>query len=70
MSATGKLLSLLRAFPLEEPTKKRFVDELMTWSAKFGDFENGDPELHHVAGTLYAEGNDDDAKFVASRAPS
>ena len=28
----------------------------MAWSAKFGEYENGDPELHHVAGTLYAEG--------------
>jgi len=25
------------------------------WSSKFGDFPAGDPELHHVAGTLYAE---------------
>ncbi|MCJ1400631.1 hypothetical protein MMC11_003839 [Xylographa trunciseda] len=51
----GKLLALLRAFPPEEPTKKRFVDEMMSWSVKFGEYENGDPELHHVAGTLYAE---------------
>jgi len=28
----------------------------MTWSAKYGEYESGDPELHHVAGTLYAEG--------------
>ena len=25
------------------------------WSSKFGEFPAGDPELHHVAGTLYAE---------------
>jgi golgi to ER traffic protein 4 len=25
------------------------------WSAKFGEYPAGDPELHHVAGTLYAE---------------
>ena len=30
----------------------------MGWSAKFGEYENGDPELHHVAGTLYAEGEE------------
>lgn len=29
---------------------------MMAWSAKYGDYENGDPELHHVAGTLYGEG--------------
>jgi hypothetical protein len=25
------------------------------WSSKFGDYPAGDPELHHVAGSLYAE---------------
>ena len=51
----GKLLTILRAFPPDEPTKKRFVGNMVAWSAKFGDYENGDPELNHVAGTLYAE---------------
>ncbi|KAL9075116.1 MAG: hypothetical protein Q9161_001801 [Pseudevernia consocians] len=51
----GKLLTLLRAFPPNEPTKKRFVSEMVAWSAKAGDYPNGDPELHHVAGTLFAE---------------
>ena len=52
----GKLLSLLRAFPPNEPTKKRFVSDMVAWSGKAGDYPNGDPELHHVAGTLFAEG--------------
>jgi len=26
------------------------------WSSKYGDFPAGDPELHHVAGSLYASG--------------
>ncbi|KAA6409138.1 MAG: DUF410 domain [Lasallia pustulata] len=51
----SKLLTLLRAFPPEEPTKKRFVEQMIAWSCTFGEFPNGDPELHHVAGTLYAE---------------
>lgn len=51
----GKLLSLLRAFPPNEPTKKRFVSDMVAWSGKAGDYPNGDPELHHVAGTLFAE---------------
>ena len=55
-STTGKLLALLRAFPPNEPTKKRFVSEMVAWSGKVGEYPNGDPELHHVAGTLYAEG--------------
>ncbi|MCJ1276916.1 hypothetical protein MMC21_004723 [Puttea exsequens] len=50
-----KLLTLLRAFPPNEPTKKRFVNEMIQWSGRVGDFLNGDPELHHVAGTLYSE---------------
>ena len=55
-STTGKLLALLRAFPPNEPTKKRFVSDMVAWSGKVGEYPNGDPELHHVAGTLYAEG--------------
>ena len=53
---TGKLLALLRAFPPNEPTKKRYVSEMLAWSGRAGEFPNGDPELHHVAGTLFAEG--------------
>ena len=55
---TGKLLTLLRAFPSNEPTKKRFVSEMIAWSGKAGDYPNGDPELHHVAGTLFADGTE------------
>lgn len=28
------------------------------WSAKFGEYPAGDPELHHVVGSLYAEEHD------------
>jgi hypothetical protein len=28
------------------------------WSAKYGDYPAGEPELHHVAGSLYAEEHD------------
>jgi len=51
----GKLLSLLRSFDSEEPTRKKFVDDMIGWSAKFGEYPAGEPELHHVAGALYAE---------------
>ncbi|OIW30076.1 DUF410-domain-containing protein [Coniochaeta ligniaria NRRL 30616] len=55
-SATkGKLLTLLRLFDSQEPTRKKFITELIAWSAKFGEYPAGDPELHHVVGTLYAD---------------
>lgn len=55
-SSKGKLLGLLRAFPKDEPTKKKFVGEMIAWSSKFGEYPAGDPEIHNVAGGLYAEG--------------
>ncbi|KAH8664098.1 hypothetical protein BX600DRAFT_481398 [Xylariales sp. PMI_506] len=51
----GRLLTCLRLFAAEEPTRKKFIGEMMGWSSKFGEFPAGDPELHHVAGSLYAE---------------
>ncbi|KAI6514955.1 hypothetical protein MCOR10_008385 [Pyricularia oryzae] len=51
----GKLLTLLRLFAPGEPTKNKFVTEMIGWSSKFGEYPAGDPELHHVAGSLYAE---------------
>ncbi|KAI7970093.1 hypothetical protein EIK77_001483 [Talaromyces pinophilus] len=29
---------------------------MIGWSSKFGPLERGDPELHHAAGSVYAEG--------------
>jgi hypothetical protein len=29
---------------------------MIGWSGRFGPVERGDPELHHAAGSLYAEG--------------
>ncbi|KAI9766817.1 MAG: protease B nonderepressible form [Geoglossum simile] len=54
----GKLIQLLRLFQPEEPSRKRFIGECIIWSSKFGEYPAGDPELHHVAGTLYAEEHD------------
>ncbi|KAH8898542.1 DUF410-domain-containing protein [Thozetella sp. PMI_491] len=51
----GKLLTCLRLFDSEEPTRKKFVDRAVGWSSKFGEYPAGDPELHHVTGSLYAE---------------
>ncbi|KAI9746320.1 MAG: hypothetical protein M1818_000031 [Claussenomyces sp. TS43310] len=54
----GKLLTLLRLFDAEEPTRKKFIGEMLGWTSKYGGYPAGDPELHHVAGSLYAEEHD------------
>ncbi|KAI1438707.1 DUF410-domain-containing protein [Xylaria sp. CBS 124048] len=51
----GKLLTCLRLFDSEEPTRKKYIGEMIAWSSRFGDYPAGDPELHHVIGSLYAE---------------
>jgi hypothetical protein len=51
-----RLIELLREFPSDEPTRKRFIQEMVGWSAKFGPLERGDPDLHHAVGSVYAEG--------------
>lgn len=55
-ASKAKVISILRAFPKGEPTKKKFVNEALAWTSRFGEYPAGDPEVHHVAGTLYAEG--------------
>ncbi|RFU26881.1 hypothetical protein B7463_g9441, partial [Scytalidium lignicola] len=57
-SNKGKLLTLLRLFDSEEPTRKKFISEMIVWSSKCGDYPAGEPDLHHVAGSLYAEEHD------------
>ena len=54
-ASKARLLSLLRAFPPNEPAKKKFVGGIVEWSSKYGEFPAGDPELHHVIGVLFAE---------------
>ena len=51
----ARILGLLRAFPPNEPAKKKFVGGVVEWSTKFGEFPAGDPELHHVIGSLFAD---------------
>ncbi|KAJ4399521.1 hypothetical protein N0V85_005994 [Neurospora sp. IMI 360204] len=59
-ASRGRLLTCLRLFEFEEPTRKKFVKEMFDWSRKFGDYPAGDPELHHVVGTLAAENHETD----------
>ncbi|KAJ5139079.1 uncharacterized protein N7515_003927 [Penicillium bovifimosum] len=53
-----RLIELLREFPSDEPTRKRYIQEIIGWSAKFGPLERGDAELHHAVGSVYAEDNE------------
>ncbi|KAI5304337.1 hypothetical protein KEM56_006608 [Ascosphaera pollenicola] len=54
----NRLIQLLEAFPAEEPTRKRYITEIIQWSSKFGDIETGDPDLHHAIGALFAKENE------------
>lgn len=36
------------------------------WSSKYGEYPAGDPDLHHVAGTVLAEGMLPSSQFVAA----
>ncbi|KAM0324066.1 hypothetical protein ACHAQA_008255 [Verticillium albo-atrum] len=54
-TSKGRLLTCLRLFGPGEPTRKTFITDMVAWSSKFGDYPAGDPDLHHVAGSLYAE---------------
>ncbi|KAH8689682.1 hypothetical protein BGW36DRAFT_74698 [Talaromyces proteolyticus] len=53
-----RLIELLREFPSDEPSRKRYINEIINWSSKFGPLERGDPELHHAVGSVYAEENE------------
>jgi len=50
----GRIYQLLNLLPTEEPTRKRFLNEAVVWSAKNGEYPNGDPDLHHFIGNLLA----------------
>ncbi|KAI6250884.1 Golgi to ER traffic protein 4 [Erysiphe necator] len=51
----AKLVTLLHLFDSDEPTRKKFVGAMIGWSVKFGPFPAGDPELHHIVGSIYAD---------------
>ncbi|KAJ5570327.1 uncharacterized protein N7459_009757 [Penicillium hispanicum] len=53
-----RLIELLHEFPSDEPTRKRYIQEMIGWSGRFGPLERGDPDLHHAVGSVYAEDNE------------
>ena len=50
------MIEILRDFPSDEPTRKRFISEMIGWSVQFGETERGDADLHHAVGAVLAEG--------------
>ncbi|CAK7565109.1 MAG: hypothetical protein SEPTF4163_003017 [Sporothrix epigloea] len=54
-TSRGRILVCLRLFAPDEPTRKKFITEAIAWSSKFGEYPAGDPEIHHVVGSLYAD---------------
>jgi golgi to ER traffic protein 4 len=55
-ASKARIFSILRLFQPGEPTRKKVIGEAVAWSAKLGEYPAGDPELHHVVGSIYAEG--------------
>jgi hypothetical protein len=51
----SRLFELISMLPAEEPSRKRFINESVVWTCKFGQYPAGDPELHHFVGNLYAQ---------------
>ncbi|CAD6501749.1 BgTH12-01998 [Blumeria graminis f. sp. triticale] len=57
-SNKSKLVTLLPLFDSEEPTRKKFIGDMISWSSKYGEYPAGDPDIHHVVGSLLAEEHD------------
>ncbi|PUU73796.1 hypothetical protein B9Z19DRAFT_1111028 [Tuber borchii] len=54
-TSRARLIQLISLISPEEPSRKRFINEVIAWSAKHGEYPAGDPELHHFIGTLLAQ---------------
>ncbi|KAK4680146.1 hypothetical protein QC764_210470 [Podospora pseudoanserina] len=54
-TSKGRVLTCLRLFDPAEPNRKKFVKDVVEWSKKYSDYPAGDPELHHVIGSMLAE---------------
>lgn len=55
----SRAVEILKAFPPGEPTRKRFIQELVNWSTRAeiegAHPERGDAELHHEIGVVLAD---------------
>ncbi|CAO3667782.1 unnamed protein product [Umbelopsis vinacea] len=53
-----RVAELLELYPSEEPGRKPFISNALSWSQKNGENEMGDAELHNFVGTIqYHEDN-------------
>lgn len=51
----AQLTTLLRLFPPTEPSLKQIGQEVTKWVSANSEFSNGDPELNHVLGVIFAK---------------
>ena len=56
-----RLVDILRVFPPDEPTRKRFIKDMITWSnhVSKSQHDRGDAMLHDTVGALLAAEGDD-----------
>ncbi|BFZ61501.1 hypothetical protein YB2330_002567 [Saitoella coloradoensis] len=54
----AQTIQLLRLFKADEPGRKTFIKEALTWSKKFGEVASGDPEIQHAYGTILVGGDE------------
>ncbi|QSL66765.1 hypothetical protein MERGE_001151 [Pneumocystis wakefieldiae] len=57
-SSKTRLLDILYLYGSSEPTRKRFINEILSWSSKWGEACVGDADLHHNIGVLLAQEGD------------
>ncbi|KAK9370058.1 hypothetical protein V1509DRAFT_618422 [Lipomyces kononenkoae] len=53
-ASKARVVQLFNLFKEDEPRRKEFVQDVVQWSASFGEVGYGDPELFHVFGSAYA----------------
>ncbi|KAI8060861.1 hypothetical protein BC940DRAFT_311271 [Gongronella butleri] len=49
----NRVIDLLDLLPATEPGRKPFISKSFGWTQKFGQYPEGDPELHDFVGTLF-----------------
>ncbi|KAK9240764.1 hypothetical protein V1525DRAFT_429758 [Lipomyces kononenkoae] len=53
-ASKARVVQLFNLFKEDEPRRKEFVQDVVQWSASFGEVGYGDPELFHVFGSAFA----------------
>lgn len=50
-----RVIEILKAFPLAEPTRKKYIQELTSWAVRTSDSERGDVDINHEIGLVLAQ---------------